>query len=376
MHVSSDDVAVMLAEVGRFARERVEAAAARPELPMGDDVLAALSAEAVAMGVLPASGDAGFALWAQPRDAASVAFSLGAVRQLGRANAGVAFAWHRAALARSLAAQLALPCLATGALDLTVVPTGHFGLARTSAARWLHGAPADDDDTRLMADWLDRQAHTTPLIAPRAWSVLLWPVWQKGRVTWYVVQRHQLGAPTCRPQHGLDELAAYTVRALAPVGIATPCDDGASRRGVAHALTLDWLGLLAIALGALERGQQMAITFAGIRLQGGTVIARHPAVQRMLSEIDAARQQADLTLASFAGAVDDLDLGAVAAARATLHPMLCDAASQVVQVQGGIGYMRDAGPEKILRDLNVLKLQGGGVLAAHAFMAGWAEASL
>jgi alkylation response protein AidB-like acyl-CoA dehydrogenase len=189
------------------------------------------------------------------------------------------------------------------------------------------------------------------------------------------VDRTQLDAPQCRPQHGLDELAAFTVRDLAPTGAASPLDDLTARRVLAHALTLDWLGLLAIAVGALERGQQLAVAFASIRQQGGVLIARHPAVQRMLSDIEGARRQADLTLTSFSAAIGDIDLGAVASARATLHPMLCDAANQVVQVHGGIGYMSDAGPEKILRDLNVLTLQAGGVLAAHAFVAGWAEAS-
>ncbi len=378
MIIGHDDTQLMLAEVGRFARERVATAAARPERPMGDDQLATLSSEAQALGVLPSLGDEGCALWEHPANAASMAFSIGALRHIGHANAGVAFAWHRTALAHRLATHLGITHHASGALDLALAPTGHYGLARTSLAHWLRRAPSDAapagaDDARLMADWLDRQSCATTVIAPRAWNTLLWPAWHEGRFAWRLVDREQLDAPQCRAQHGLDELAAFTVRDVAPASVALPHDDATALHALAHALALDWLGLLAIAVGALERGQQMAVAFAAMRQQGGVLIARHPAVQRMLSDIDGARRQADLALASFGAAIDDIDLGAVASARATLHPMLCDAANQVVQVHGGIGYMSDAGPEKILRDLNVLKLQGGGVLAAHAFVAGWAE---
>ena len=91
----------------------------------------------------------------------------------------------------------------------------------------------------------------------------------------------------------------------------------------------------------------------------------------MLGDIEIARLHADVALASFARPIDDIDAGAVAATRVSAHALLCDAANQVVQLHGGIGYMCEAGPEKIVRDQNMLKLQAGGTREAHAFLAGW-----
>ena len=150
----------------------------------------------------------------------------------------------------------------------------------------------------------------------------------------------------------------------------------ASRSTYANMFKLDMLGLLSIGAGALDRGQALASNYAGIRKQGGKVISEHPAVQHMLSDIEITRHNVDMALAAFARPIHELDVSAVAAARASISPALCHAASQVIQVHGGIGYMRDAGPEKLLRDQNMLKLMSGGTREIHAFLAGWAGASV
>lgn len=371
------DVQVMLDEVARFARERVADAAVRPEHPMGDVMLDALSRDAAELGILPsadgADGDEGLGLWSAPIDTASVAFSTGALTHIARANAGVAFAWHRAALARCVATACGITPPAAGALDLTIGPTGHYGLARGALARWLRTTPLHEGDTPLLADWVDRSGHATTIIAPRAWSLMLWPVWRDGQMTWQLTRRAALDVHSCRPQLGLDELAAFRARATDMPAQTWTTDEPRARSVLGTALALDWLGLLAIGHGLLEHGQALATAFAGMRRQGGTLIAEHAAVQRMLSDIEVARIQSQAALAQLTRDAQCLHAGAAAAARAALHPALCHAANQVVQVHGGIGYMRDAGPEKLLRDQQMLALQGGGVQAAHLFVAAWAE---
>jgi alkylation response protein AidB-like acyl-CoA dehydrogenase len=42
-----------------------------------------------------------------------------------------------------------------------------------------------------------------------------------------------------------------------------------------------------------------------------------------------------------------------------------------MQVHGGIGYMREVGPEKLVRDQNMLKLLAGGTREVYSFLAGW-----
>lgn len=372
MNIDHEDLKHLLAEVERFAAERIAGATQRPEFPLGADMLEQLAQEAVKLGILSLSPDSeGFGLWEHSDHAHAMAFNIGALRHLGRANAGIAFSWHRIALAGELARQLGLGQSVAHALGTAFVPTGHYGLARTSLARWLKGARQQSDDLALLADWFDRDAHAATLCAPASWQSVLWPVWQNGAVAWRLVGRRMLAVESCRPQHGFDELAAFKVRDAGAAGELRLPDAESSRRLYTRVLKMDMIGLLAIGAGALVRARQMASAYAAVRRQGGKLIGEHPAVQQLLSEIEVARQQVESALAMFTRAVDESDLGAVAAARAAAHDALCHAANQAMQVHGGIGYMRDTGPEKILRDQNMLKLQAGGTREAYSFVAGW-----
>jgi alkylation response protein AidB-like acyl-CoA dehydrogenase len=371
MHLDTEDSQRLLEALGRFARERIAPMAAQPHQPIDRRQLALLTQEAGAMGILSLSTtESGFGLWEHCDTAPAMAFNTGALRHIAAASPGVAFAWHRQALARWVAVQLGQTLEADDLAGLQLVPAGHYGLARGSLARWLRVGALETEDQTMLADWLDRRTHTTTLYAPEDWKLLLWPVWVGKQVAWQWVHRPALSVRAEKAQHGLDELAGFSV-SLAGEGTAIAMAPETSRILFAHMFTLDMLGLLAIGAGALDHGQGLARAYAAIRRQGGSAIAAHPAVQHMLSDIDIARHRIDMALAAFAQPVVALDAGAVAAARAHIAPALCHAANQVMQVHGGIGYMRDAGPEKLVRDQNMLKLASGGTRDLHAFLAGW-----
>jgi acyl-CoA dehydrogenase len=371
-----EDARQLLDEVGRFARGRIAALASRPEWPMSSAQLVQLTQEAAELGILSSSmSQGGFGLWEHVDDEPSMAFNTGALKQIAQANPGVALAWHRMALARLVASLLGLQLDDVALPGLVLVPTGHYGLARNSLARWLQAVELQDDDHRMLADWLDRQAHATVVCAPRDWTQLLWPRWRDGRIVWQLIDRAALIVTVGAAQHGLDELAGFAVTQSTSPARIIETDLATSRLLYARVLKLDMLGLLAIGAGALERGRSLARDYASIRRQGGQLIAAHPAVQHMLSDIEITLGQVDMALAACAKPVDALDAGVVAAARASLSPALCHAANQVIQVHGGIGYMRDAGPEKLVRDMNMLKMMTGGVRDIHAFVAGWTGVS-
>jgi len=274
------------------------------------------------------------------------------------------------ALARVAAVELGLVLHEDELQRVLFSPTGHYGLARTSLAKWLKASPLQAEDITLLADWLDNQAHALTLCAPSNWRSLLRPVWCGDHIAWQQVSRSDL--EVCENiQHGFDELTGFVVRQPSPAAAPIEREAQDARRLYGNLLKLDMLGLLAIGAGALERGEEQAKDYAAIRKQGGKAIVRHPAVQHMLSDIAIARQQADMALAQFARPVDELDIGVVATMRASVSVALCQAADQVIQVHGGIGYMRDAGPEKLVRDQNMLKLMSGGTREIHAFLAGW-----
>lgn len=376
MTIDLEDAQKLLAEVDRFARQRVAVTTARPEAPIGPSTLQALTHEAQDLGLLPrAHGEEGFALWEHLHSAHAQALNTGILSRVARANAGVAFAWHRAALANAVALELGCANSVPDGLACALVTTGHYGLARTSLARWLRGTSpsttANGDDAALLADWFNRHEHDSVVLAHDGWKTLLWPVWQHGEVCWQALERAQLQVTPHSGQHGLDEVVAYTVRVSTANGEPIVCRPERARQIYQRVLKMDMLGLLAIGHGALLHGQALATAYAAVRKQGGATIDQHPAVQQLLAEIDMARQQAELALSGMAVPIDQMDLGHLCATRISTHLALCNAANQVIQVHGGSGYMRDTGVEKIVRDQNMLKLQIGGTRDAQLFVAGW-----
>lgn len=372
-----EDTQQLLEATDRFAVERIAAKAARPEYPLSTAELASLTQEAAELGILSQSmAEEGFALWEDCSDSPAMTFNLGALRQIACACPGVALAWHRQSLARYVAAQLGMVIAEQDLRTLTLLPTGHYGLARASLARWLAGGALMPEDETLMSDWLDRTTHPSMLCAPADWNGLIWPVWRAGRVDWQFAARSDLTTHIGKPQHGFDELVYCEVSQPASAAKAVELDLPRSRQLYAEVLKMEMLGLLAIGAGALDKGQALARDYVAIRRQGGKFIAEHPAVQQMLSDVEITRVQASMALRRFSVALDQLDLGEVAASRASISPMLCHAANQVVQIHGGIGYMRDAGPEKLVRDQNMLRLMSGGIRDIHLFLAAWTGAPL
>ena len=365
----------LLEEVGRFARERIATLTARPESPIGPEVLSQLTQEAVELGILPLSTtEEGFSLWEHLDDPQAMAFNTGGLRRIAHANPGIAFAWHRMGLARFLANQLGLTLDAGELQGALLAPTGHYGLARHSLARWLAGAELRDEDRTLLMDWLDRDGNATTIYGRQNWTRLLWPIWCGDRIAWQHVERAVLDVSPEGSQHGFDELSCFVVKQGSILGEIIETDPEHSRLTYTRLLKMEMLGLLAIGAGALDRGQQMAREYAETRQQGGQAIGNYPAVQHMLSDIEIARHNVDMALRAFARPIDELDVGALAATRASMSPELCHAANQVMQVYGGIGYTRDAGPEKLVRDQNMLKLMSGGARDIHTFLAGWTGA--
>lgn len=371
--MNSEDVLPLLDEIGRFARARIACAAERPEHPISSHCLETLTQEAVELGILSLStSEDGFGIWEHSASADAMLFNIGALRHLGHANPGVAFAWHRSSLAHGLAKQLGFTLSQASFLATTVSITGHYGLGRYSLARWLKGAAMAEEDQHSLGDWLDRQQHASPVLAAEAWQALLWPQWHEGQIVWRVSARADENVCRCEAQHGFDELASYLVQAHEPDDTRS-LDAAAARNLYQRVLKADCIGLLAIAVGALPRGQTLAVEYAAIRKQGSKRIDHHPAVQFMLAEVEMTLQHAEAVLGMLTRPLDELDLGVVMAMRARLHESLCQAANQVVQVHGGIGYMRECGAEKIVRDLNMLKLQSGGTREIPLFLAAWME---
>ncbi|WP_372964453.1 acyl-CoA dehydrogenase family protein [Marinobacter sp.] len=362
------DLGLFLSEARRFIHNRLEPAVSRYETVIAQSLLRDITDEAIRLGLLPHPGDeTGYGLWELPSQAGNTAFSLGFLKLTAQANAGIAVIWHRYALAVAIARQAKLN-ISHVPLDLTLHPTGHYGLARGALARWIASHP-NEDDLSLLADWLDHQHQACSLLAPGSWTQVIWPVWAEGTLQWQLCSRAELNCQPTSPQHGLNELALFkTTHHEASISANTfPADN------FACILAADALALANIASGINQQGSILAQEYASIRRQGSAIIRQHPAVQHMLSDIAQAQWQADTLLQSQIAPVNQLQLAEALMTRQHIHTLLCHSANQVMQVHGGIGYMQDCGPEKLLRDQNTLRMIAGGTRDIPLFINAWQE---
>lgn len=133
----------------------------------------------------------------------------------------------------------------------------------------------------------------------------------------------------------------------------------------ARMLTITWNGnrpLVGLAaVGLTQTAFDMAVEYAGVREQFGKPIAGHQLVQQHLAEIETAIMSSRL-LCYYA--LDMMDQGQRengAAAMAKLHATkACEnAISLAMLVHGGMGITREAGLERLWRDVRMLSVPDG-----------------
>lgn len=355
MPVSLEDSRLFQDEISRFVQQRMLPETTHHEQPMAASTFHALADELTAIGVLPDFSHEPTGLWADMNDAATSTLSLNLLRTLGHANASLALTLHRQALTRFLLQQLNWRT----SEQTTMLLTGHYGLARTSLGRYLAGVPLKSDDQMLLADWLD-PAHERILTHTDAFAQLIYPVWDNDGIQWQLAARDQL-EQSPQTAHGLDELSLSTIKVTAQPIASTELNNDVARTLYSQLFKAELLGLTAIGLGVLERSSLLATDYSRLRRQGGAIIQQHAAVQLMLSDIHISIQQARLLLESSQSSIHELAISQAASIRLVLSEQLVHACHQVIQIHGGIGYMRDTGPEKYMREQNMLRLQSGGV---------------
>lgn len=355
---ADDERRALLDEVERFARGVIAPRVARPEAPMDPATFGAVLGEAEALG-LPGSisEPTGLAPWEGVLEGGPVGGTPELLRRLGRSNVAVGYVVHQRALARSLIRAAGLPPAPAPA----IAPEGGYGLGRTGLARMLAGAELDPADRAILEDIYGPRASRVLSLDP-AFDALIVPVRAThGQLEWALHRRGGLLLEDGSPAHGLDELWTGRVTPVAdPDGLS---DLGPSRAATmtAAAIAAHQLALLALSAGALERALDLAVPFAAERWQGGTRIERHAAVMTLLGQARATARSVRSQLGTLAGRHLDVEgLKDVLALRAASQPALADAANAALQVLGGVGYMRDTGLEKIVRDVNHLRCFAGG----------------
>lgn len=360
-----DETAAVLATVDRYCREVVEPRVGRPEqvLPLAE--LTHVETAARDCGILPLP-EPGLALWEGVEPQEGLQRSLASLVRLGESSAGVAFHLHQISLAALVGRELGLAPSVRAALLMG------RGLARGAVVDALAGRVPGRDGSDLLREALPGAgggARTFLLHAAGPWETLLSPAWDDAGLSWRGFPGEALPVAGAPGQHGLEEVPMWEVRLPAADSGRELVRGPAARRLLATVLGLSWLGLAAIALGATRHGLALARAHAATRRQGGALLREHAAVQELVGEAEAAVATVASALRGVPAVTGAASLASVLGVRAVAHRLLCEAANASLQVLGGMGYMRDAGAEKIVRDANHLRLLGGTASEAWLFLA-------
>jgi alkylation response protein AidB-like acyl-CoA dehydrogenase len=130
---------------------------------------------------------------------------------------------------------------------------------------------------------------------------------------------------------------------------------------VFRALSLNWIGMCAIAVGVARGALAAARQYCAERYQGGTVIENHPAVKGLIAASEARMATAGWALCALAGRDPETleTVGEAARLKLTVMELCAQAVTDSLQTLGGYGYMEDYGMEKRLRDMAVLRSAAG-----------------
>lgn len=356
--LTTSDRELLLSQVNRLADQVLGGLPEGAETPRAPQWQQQWRDSAWQAGVLPQGADPDeLMLWSPGLEE----FSLEALRAIAMRDAGAALLLHRETSAwlplrqsgrcTSLAATGRCPVLALH---------GAAGPGRAALATWLHDREPSAEDREEMETNLG--ARATRLVFAGTWDMTLLPVWQEGRLDWWQLPRN---APEITPvsAHAFETLEVTSVVPAAgePLAPVEPTE-------LTALLLQEYLALLAIGAGLVDRALQRAGDHAGQRRQGGRLIRDWPAVRELLADI---RQTGD-ALDDALGRYPAPGPGSLARTlRRYLHLSgeICRACNQCMQVFGGIGYMRELAPERLVREANALRRMAGSPVLLTQFAA-------
>lgn len=327
------------------------------------------------LGVLNLAAEPACGLWDDEQAPMQRRLSLETLQLLATESAGLALQVHQQALAAVLNRCVgAVPDEDEVSLPLL---GGAQGMGREALVRAVTGHPLSGEHTACLADnWCWPSEASPRLIhALPDWRQLWLPVWRPDQGwQWHRLSREQVCEKLLPHSHGLDELSTYALWVEPAVsGAAVPLISGAE--AAARWLRLQAMhtvGLQAISQGAVARAWKLAREQALLRRQGGVHIMEHAAVRLLLGTAHDAVQESAQVLQHIgqSGCVWP-DLCNRWRARARCQSSLSAGASAALQVFGGMGYMRDNGMEKRLRDVSHLRQLGGSPAELRLCVAEW-----
>lgn len=302
-------------------------------------------------------------LWEACATPQNLMLTLANLNQIATANAALALHAHRTSLVAWLIRQLNTSSnVPLAHIDLTTTALclqGSYGIGRETLAQWWQ----HQDLNSALANSVFSNTHPRWILCTKQATHCIFPLWQNDTIHWVYGRIHRTTPDTYN--HGLNELA-YIQATFDDIQHLAQTETQLLTQTLWH---YEWLGLLAIQLGITQKSYKIASEYSHIRYQGGAIIAKHDAIKHMQNEI----QQAMVSVWQFLNtqSLNNQAFYNLLLRRSTLQEQLNQANHHAMQMMGGIGYMRDTGIEKCLRDANQLRLQSGHAIDMQHLAEHW-----
>lgn len=134
------------------------------------------------------------------------------------------------------------------------------------------------------------------------------------------------------------------------------------RSGAKSTFMQERAGVAAMALGMVERAQELSIEHAKTRVQFGHPIGDNQLIQLKLAKMEVVRanlQNMVFRYIEMTGWGKQMTMAEASAMKLYAAQSCMDVATEAVQVFGGMGYMREARVEQLMRDAKILQIYAG-----------------
>lgn len=134
------------------------------------------------------------------------------------------------------------------------------------------------------------------------------------------------------------------------------------RAGVKGTFMQERAGVAAMALGMVERALELSTEYAKNRVQFGKPIGDNQLIQLKLAKMEVARsnlQNMVFRYIELVGYGKQMTLAEASSMKLYAAQTCMEVTTEAVQVFGGMGYMREARVEQLMRDAKILQIYGG-----------------
>jgi hypothetical protein len=139
-------------------------------------------------------------------------------------------------------------------------------------------------------------------------------------------------------------------------------EEVSARSGAKSTFSAERSGVVAMALGIVERCLELSVKYANERVQFGQAIGQFQLIQLKLANMEVARVNLQNMLfrnIEMTAAGRQLSLAEASAMKLYAAKAAVDVALDAVQIHGGNGYMSEYRVEQLARDAKILQIYGG-----------------